>query len=175
MGQIGKCISLHVRCVPAKNSSSYIKAAEYLFLSSSDTRRHTANLTMSSNRLTAEQSRYYPTAPEQFGVYRAHPQPAAHQPARPSRSPQPYIHSPATPQYLPNSARSNDTDYDSLSSPDGDSLEQTDPVTSDQVHDAEAFVDEVTLGWIPSEDDSVQNQQRRLEVSYPSHTNLFFF
>ncbi|GAM33508.1 hypothetical protein TCE0_011f00451 [Talaromyces pinophilus] len=52
--------------------------------------------------------------------------------------------------------------YDALYSPDEDSLEQAEPVTSEQVHDAEAFVDEETLGWIPSPKNNRQ-QTRRLE------------
>ncbi|PCG95919.1 Hypothetical protein PENO1_071060 [Penicillium occitanis (nom. inval.)] len=52
--------------------------------------------------------------------------------------------------------------YDALYSPDEDGLEQAEPVTSEQVHDAEAFVDEETLGWIPSPKNNRQ-QTRRLE------------
>lgn len=40
--------------------------------------------------------------------------------------------------------------YDGLSSPDEESPEQAEPISSEQVHDAEAFVDQETLGWIPS-------------------------
>lgn len=182
---------------------------------------------MSSHKSTGEQNGYYPTAPQQSGIYQyqdmTYPQRPTHQPAYPSRPPQSnnpyyaytptapsrlsgsgypistpqhydtnhyypqqatqhhqaYPHSSAAYQYPPDSSRFNNTDYhqstsnipnhappayDSLSSPDEGSLEQAEPVTSEQVHDAEAFVDEETLGWIPSQKYSRQQQLRRLEV-----------
>lgn len=65
--------------------------------------------------------------------------------------------------------------YDALYSPDEDSLEQAEPISSEQVHDAEAFVDEETLRWIPSSKNNRQ-QMRRLEVrsSCPLSPSIFF-
>jgi hypothetical protein len=62
--------------------------------------------------------------------------------------------------------------YDALSNPDEDFPEQAEPISSEQVHDAEAFVDEETLGWIPSQKD--HQQMRRLEVRspYPYQTSV---
>lgn len=124
----------------------------------------------------------YPiSTPQQYDTGHYYPQQA-------TQYHQAYPQSSAAYQYPPNPSRLNNTGYyqstpnipnipnhpppayGSLPSPDQNSLQQVEPVTSEQVHDAEAFVDEETLGWIPSQKHSRQQQQlRRLEVRFLIH------
>lgn len=88
----------------------------------------------------------------------------------------------AVPQYPPNPSEYNNTNYhhqplaipnypppayDAILNPEEDPLEKVAPINSEQIHDAETFVDQETLGWIPLPKNNHQ-QMRRLEFR-PCH------
>jgi hypothetical protein len=101
--------------------------------------------------------------------YQTYSQPAAtpHYPQNPSEFTNAnYHHSPTNIPNHPPPA------YHALSSPDEEYPEQVEPISSEQVHDAETFVDQETLGWIPSANHNNHQQMKRLEVR-PSIYVLF--
>lgn len=126
---------------------------------------------MPQSQASLSPSNGFTNAPQQYHTD-YYPQQASHQH-------QMYAQPAAGTQYPPNPSNFHNRDYnyapanipnhpppayDGLPSPDEESLEQVEPVSSEQVHEAQAFVEKETLGWIPSAKHVNPRQMRRLEV-----------